>query len=48
MNTTIAKKQEQKQEWYVIDATDQVLGRLAVKIANVLRGRHKPLSLIHI
>ncbi len=43
MNTTIAKKQEQKQEWYVIDATDQVLGRLAVKIANVLRGRHKPI-----
>ncbi len=40
MNTTIAKKQEQKQ-WYVVDATDQVLGRLAVRIANVLRGRHK-------
>lgn len=42
MNTTIAKKEEQKQ-WYVVDATDQVLGRLAVKIANVLRGRHKPI-----
>lgn len=41
MKTTIAKKDEQKQ-WYVVDATDQVLGRLAVKIANVLRGRHKP------
>ena len=42
MNTTIAKKDEQKQ-WYVVDASDQVLGRLAVKIANVLRGRHKPI-----
>ncbi len=42
MNTTIAKKDEQKQ-WYVVDAADQVLGRLAVKIANVLRGRHKPI-----
>ncbi len=41
MKTTIAKKNAQKQ-WYVVDATDQVLGRLAVKIANVLRGRHKP------
>src|SRR5438477_10809149 len=28
--------------WYVIDATDQVVGRLAVQIANILRGKHKP------
>jgi large subunit ribosomal protein L13 len=28
--------------WYVIDATDQVVGRLAVQIANLLRGKHKP------
>jgi large subunit ribosomal protein L13 len=28
--------------WYVIDATDQVVGRLAVTIANILRGKHKP------
>ena len=42
MNTTIAKKEE-KQQWYLVDATDQVLGRLAVKIANVLRGRNKPI-----
>ena len=40
MKTTIAKVQKDKQ-WYVVDAADQVLGRLAVKIANVLRGRHK-------
>ena len=41
MKTTVAKKEEQKQ-WYVVDAKDLVLGRLAVKIANVLRGRYKP------
>ncbi len=41
MKTTAAKKPDSR-EWYVVDATDQVLGRLAVKIANVLRGRHKP------
>lgn len=41
MKTTIAKNEEQKQ-WYVVDAKDLVLGRLAVKIANVLRGRYKP------
>ena len=31
-----------KKEWYVIDATDQVLGRLASRIALVLRGKNKP------
>ncbi len=28
--------------WYVVDATDQVLGRLATRVAEVLRGKHKP------
>ncbi len=41
MKTTLAKPDAPK-KWYVIDATDQVLGRLAVQIATVLRGRHKP------
>ncbi len=41
MKTTVAKNEANKQ-WYVVDATDLVLGRLAVKIANVLRGRYKP------
>lgn len=41
MKTTVAKNEVNKQ-WYVVDASDQVLGRLAVKIANVLRGRYKP------
>ena len=30
------------QGWYVIDATDKVVGRLAVAIANILRGKHRP------
>ena len=31
-----------EQQWWVIDATDQVVGRLAVTIATILRGKHKP------
>ena len=32
----------QKQDWYVVDAKDKVLGRLATAVASVLRGKHKP------
>jgi len=32
----------QKQDWYVVDARDKVLGRLATTVASVLRGKHKP------
>ena len=32
----------QKQDWYVVDAADKVLGRLATTVASVLRGKHKP------
>lgn len=31
-----------KQDWYVVDASDKVLGRLATTVATVLRGKHKP------
>ena len=40
--TTMLKAEEVKKEWYVIDAKGQTLGRLATKVANVLRGKHKP------
>jgi large subunit ribosomal protein L13 len=33
---------EVQRDWYVVDATDQVLGRLATRIATLLRGKHKP------
>lgn len=42
MKTLLLKKEEVQPNWYVVDATGQVLGRLAVRIANVLRGRNKP------
>jgi len=42
MNTQYAKKEDVDRKWYVVDADDQVLGRLATKIATYLRGKHKP------
>lgn len=40
--TYIPKADDIHREWFVIDASDEVLGRLASKIANVLTGKHKP------
>ncbi|MEW6198134.1 MAG: 50S ribosomal protein L13 [Planctomycetota bacterium] len=37
-----------EQRWYVVDATDKVLGRLAARIATVLMGKHKPTYTPHI
>lgn len=42
MSTYLAKPGEIVAQWHVVDATDQVLGRLAAKIAMVLQGKHKP------
>jgi large subunit ribosomal protein L13 len=42
MKTQSFRKADQPQTWYVVDATDQVLGRLATRVASVLRGKHKP------
>ena len=42
MKTFSAKAQEVQRDWYVVDGTDQVLGRLAAEIARRLRGKHKP------
>ena len=38
----MAKKGSVAQKWWVIDAADQVVGRLAVQIATILRGKHRP------
>ncbi|TAN38557.1 MAG: 50S ribosomal protein L13 [Nitrospirae bacterium] len=43
MKTLFAKKSDIQQKWYVIDAKDAVLGRLAVKIATFIRGKNKPI-----
>jgi large subunit ribosomal protein L13 len=42
------KPGEVKAEWHVIDATDQVLGRLASKVALLLQGKHKPTYTPHV
>ena len=42
MKTYSPKASEIKREWHVIDATDQVLGRLATRVARLLMGKHKP------
>jgi large subunit ribosomal protein L13 len=42
MKTQFAKKGEIDRKWYVVDAKDAVLGRLAVKVATYLRGKNKP------
>lgn len=42
MKTYLAKPNEIPKKWYVIDATGKPLGRLAAKIAVILRGKHKP------
>jgi len=42
MKTMSAKAAELQERWYLVDAKDQVLGRLASRIANVLRGKHLP------
>jgi len=44
----MAKKEEQKRRWFVIDANGQVLGKVAVKVANVLRGKVKPTFTSHV
>ncbi len=40
--TWTAKAGDLKSDWFVVDATDQVLGRLASSVAKILKGKHKP------
>jgi len=48
MKTYSAKPGDIKRDWYVVDASDKVLGRLAAGIAHRLRGKHKPEFTRHI
>ena len=43
MKTEVAKKETVTHQWFVVDAENVVLGRLATQVANVLRGKHKPI-----
>ncbi len=46
--TWTAKAADLKSDWYVVDATDQILGRLASGVAAILRGKHKPTFTPHL
>ncbi len=48
MKSYLAKKETVAPGWFVVDAEGKVLGRLAVKIANILRGRHRPAYTPHV
>lgn len=47
MKTYIAKPADIERKWYLVDAEGEVLGRLASKVAAVLRGKHKPIFSPH-
>jgi large subunit ribosomal protein L13 len=48
MKTFTAKAHELTQDWYLVDAQDKVLGRLASELAHRLRGKHKPIFTPHV
>lgn len=48
MKTKVLKKSDIKRTWYVVDATDKVLGRFASQIARLLIGKHKPTYTPHL
>ena len=48
MKTYYAKPHEVEREWLLIDAEDQILGKVAVKAAHILRGKHKPQFTPHV
>ena len=48
MKTFMQRKEDVARDWFVIDANGQTLGRLATRVANVLRGKHKPTYTPHI
>lgn len=47
MSTTMPKAQEISRKWYVLDATDKSLGRVAAAAATLLHGKHKPIFAPH-
>jgi large subunit ribosomal protein L13 len=47
MKTFTATPTDIERKWYVVDATDMVLGRMATEVAKILRGKHKPIFTPH-
>ncbi len=48
MPTLVPKESEIERKWFIVDADGQVLGRLASRIASILRGKHKPTFVPHL
>ena len=48
MNTHIVTPDQITRRWYLVDAEDQTLGRLASRVAQILRGKHKPIYTPHL
>ena len=48
MKTYMAKGETVERKWYVVDATDMILGRLSSQVAAILRGKHKPIFTPHV
>jgi len=48
MRSFTAKREEAERNWYVVDAENKVLGRLASELAKILRGKHKPQFTPHV
>jgi large subunit ribosomal protein L13 len=48
MKTYTAKKETVERQWVIVDAQDQVLGRLATRVATILRGKNKPIFTNHV
>ena len=48
MKTYMAKGETVERKWYVVDATDMVLGRLSSQVAAILRGKNKPIFTPHV
>jgi large subunit ribosomal protein L13 len=48
VRTFMAKAQDVSRKWYIVDAADKTLGRLASEIAAILKGKHKPIYTPHV
>ncbi len=48
MKTTSISEKDITREWFIVDATDAVVGRLATKVASILRGKHKAIFTPHL
>ena len=48
MKTHVVKAGDIRRDWFVVDAEDQVLGRVATQVAQILKGKHKPIYTPHL